>query len=111
MWDSGAFDQRTGQTSIASIYAGDMPTADDVYVRPGEIAHVARVTAVLIAVLAVVAAAAPVWQFARVLPEIAPLYGHALAPGWGVYVLMAGFGAVVVGAVALGWRASSRRSG
>lgn len=70
-----------------------------------------RVTAVLIAVLAVVAAAVPVWQFARVLPEIAPLYGHALMAGWGVYVLVAGFGTVVVGAVAIGWRVTSEWSG
>ncbi len=48
VWDSGAFDQRTAQTSIVSVYAGDMSTADDVYVRPSEIAHVSRVTAILI---------------------------------------------------------------
>jgi hypothetical protein len=69
-----------------------------------------RLTAVLIALLALAGAAVPVWQFARVLPEIAPLYGHTLAPGWGVYGLAAGFGAVVAGTVALGWRVSSGRS-
>jgi hypothetical protein len=70
-----------------------------------------RLTAVLIVILTLMGAAVPVWQFVRVLPEIVPLYGHALAPGWGVYVLAAGFGAVVAGAVALGWRVTSGASG
>ncbi|HMN42103.1 MAG TPA: hypothetical protein PKE29_14760 [Phycisphaerales bacterium] len=48
VWDSGASDRLTAQTSIVSVYAGDMPTADDVYIQPHQIAHVSHITAILI---------------------------------------------------------------
>ncbi len=42
----------------------------------------------LVLLLSLWAAVVPVQQFLAVLPEIATLYNHPLAPGWGMYVML-----------------------
>jgi hypothetical protein len=48
LWDSGAFDRRTAQTSEVGAYVGDIQIADDVYVRPWEVWRVDRIMGVLV---------------------------------------------------------------
>jgi hypothetical protein len=50
---------------------------------------------VLILLLSLLAAVVPVQQFLAVLPEIAGLYNHALAPGCGMYVMLGGLGLLI----------------
>jgi hypothetical protein len=57
-----------------------------------------RATAALIALLALAAMIVPPWQFLAALPAIAPLYNHALWPGWGMYVMIAGLAMLLVAA-------------
>lgn len=49
-----------------------------------------RVTGALVLLLCLPASFVPVPQFLAVLPEIGTLYNHALAPGWGMYLMIAG---------------------
>ena len=59
-----------------------------------------RIVFVMLAVLSLMAALAPVWGFLRVLPPIEGLYNHPIAPGWGFWLNLLGFGAVAVLALA-----------
>lgn len=60
----------------------------------------ARLAAGLIALFSLGSLVA-VLQFLRVLPAIAALYRHALLPGWGLYVLLAGLLLLLAGAAGL----------
>jgi hypothetical protein len=59
-----------------------------------------RLTLVALAVLAISAAALPLWCFLRVLPAIEGLYNHAIRPGWGFWANLVGFGGAAVAALA-----------
>jgi hypothetical protein len=48
------------------------------------------ITGLIVLLLSIAAAAVPVTQFLRVLPEIGTLYNHLLVAGWGVYLMIAG---------------------
>lgn len=63
-----------------------------------------KVTAVLIAVLSVVAAVVPVRQFFAVLPAIEALYSQPQTPGWGLLLCAASLLALAGGVVWFGWR-------
>lgn len=54
------------------------------------------VTGVFVILLSAVAAVVPVMQFLRVLPQIATLYNHNLAPGWGMYLMLIGLAMLVM---------------
>ncbi len=62
------------------------------------------------AVLLLCAAAAvvPVVQFLRVLPEIAALYRHPLAPGWGMVAMLGGLALLIALGGRLLWPAPTR---
>lgn len=62
-----------------------------------------RVTAIALALLCLLAAAVPVWQFLQVLPDINVLYNRPQLPGRGLYLCVAGL--LLLGGVALwfGW--------
>ena len=57
--------------------------------------------AVLVAGLSLAALVLPPWQFFQVLPAIAELYNHPLAPGWGLFVMALGLGGLFAAAVLL----------
>lgn len=60
------------------------------------------VPALVAGALCAAAIIVPVWQFYRVLPEIEPLYGHALHAGWGLWATAVGL--LLLGLAALGER-------
>jgi hypothetical protein len=47
LWNSGAFDHRTAQTSVVGQY-GEQETADDIYIQPQQVCRVDRITVTLI---------------------------------------------------------------
>jgi hypothetical protein len=55
---------------------------------------------VIIAALSLAAALLPAWGFLRVLPPIEEVYNHPIAPGWGFWLSLGGFGAAAVVALA-----------
>ena len=68
------------------------------------------IAVILVAVLCLPALVIPIWQFVQVLPAIAALYNQTVTPGWGLFVMGAGF-LGILGATALlaltapGWQA------
>lgn len=57
--------------------------------------------AAVVAALSLAALVLPPWQFFQVLPAIAELYNHPLAPGWGLFVMGLGLGGLFAAAVLL----------
>ncbi|MBX3000796.1 MAG: hypothetical protein KF893_19905 [Caldilineaceae bacterium] len=60
------------------------------------------VTPLTILILAVLALIWPVVHFLRILPAIESIYGHALTPGWGLWIMAAGLVGMMAGALI--WR-------
>jgi hypothetical protein len=59
-----------------------------------------RAVLAILATLSLAAAVLPAWGFLRVLPPIEEVYNHPIAPGWGFWLCLGGFGAAAVVAVA-----------
>jgi hypothetical protein len=59
------------------------------------------IVAALVAALSLAALVLPLWQFFQVLPAIAELYNHPLAPGWGLFVTGLGLGGLLAAAALL----------
>lgn len=59
-----------------------------------------RAVLATLAALSLAAAALPAWGFLRVLPPIEEVYNHPMAPGWGFWLSLGGFGAAAVVALA-----------
>lgn len=59
------------------------------------------IVAALVAALSLAALVLPPWQFFQVLPAIAGLYNHPLAPGWGLFVTGLGLGGLLAAAALL----------